>query len=415
GKAEQKARRVIRQALSQNPGAVVLITGCYAQMDQQELSSLDPRAVIIPGERKSTLLELPGWLQENWQGHGDLLDAILEWRNTAMAIPALRSDPFAYNPVNFIRHSRPSIKIEDGCNNRCSYCRVCLARGPALSLPATDLLSRVKMLEAAGKAEVVLTGVNLSQYRDGELDFSGLLDFLLKNTDVIQFRISSYEPDRVDDSFLKVFSNQRVQPHVHLSIQSGSDEVLRRMARPYTAQKLRSAAAALRSVRDDPFMAADIITGFPGETEAEFAKTLALCTELDLAWIHAFPFSPRPGTSAYSMRPQIPQRLAGERVDKLMAIAEEGKRRYASRWFGKTCDLILEHGSDEDGFDLLPTDERYPCDAPVRFGTTANYLKAEIHGVPATYGDGTMIRVRIRMPGTDSRHDVIADFVAEDY
>lgn len=429
GKAEQKARRIIRQVLSQNPGATVLVTGCYAQMAQKELEALSPRTVVVPGEYKAALLGLPEWLHENWQGHGDLPDALLQWRVATLTGKGAAADPFAYNPDNFMQHSRPSVKIEDGCNNRCSYCRVCLARGPARSLSAAELLERVRMLEAGGKREVVLTGVNLSQYRDGEFDFAGLLGFLIGNTDLIRFRISSYEPDGIGDEFLEVFANRRVQPHVHLSIQSGSDTVLGRMGRLYSSQGLTSAVAALRAAREDPFIAADIITGFPGETESEFAETEVLCRELDLAWIHAFPFSPRPGTRAFSMRPQIPQRIAGERVNRLMSIAADGKRRYAARWIGSTCDLILERGAGGDVMESESEDGEIragsdfsvdypfqghlslPGDPNLRCGTTSNYLKAAIAGVPRGYGDGDMVRVKLISSGADCRHDVCAEFL----
>ncbi|HCO48896.1 MAG TPA: tRNA (N(6)-L-threonylcarbamoyladenosine(37)-C(2))-methylthiotransferase MtaB, partial [Spirochaetaceae bacterium] len=200
--------------------------------------------------------------------------------------------------------------MEDGCDNRCAYCRVCLARGPAVSLPADRVLERVRELEEAGKAEVVLTGINLAHYRDGALRFPGLLARLIEGTKSIRFRISSYEPEFIDQAFLSAFAHPRVQPHVHLSVQSGSDTVLRRMARPYTAARVAEAVAALRATRDDPFLAADIIAGFPGETDAEFEETFVFCRDMDFAWIHAFPFSARPGTKAFDMRPKVPERVA---------------------------------------------------------------------------------------------------------
>ena len=408
GKAEQKARHAIRQALAQNPETTVIVTGCYAQMAKDELEAISPRTVVVPGEKKSALLELPEWLHDNWQEHGDLLDAVLQWRDTILST-AGSIDPFAFNPDNFIQHSRPSLKIEDGCNNRCAYCRVCLARGPARSLSAVELLRRVQLMEAHGKHEVVLTGVNLAQYLDrndailplDRIRFPDLLVFLISNTNSIHFRISSYEPDCIDETFLKVFSNPRVQPHIHVSIQSGSDTVLERMARRYTAQDVRNAVASLRQARRDPFVAADIITGFPGETEDEFAQTEALCSELDLAWIHAFPFSSRPGTKAFDMRPQIPQRVAGERVMRLTSLALEGKKRYAERWLDSVVDVILERESDEQDVG----------DPNLRFGTTANYLKAAILDVPPSLKDGEMIRVRLIVPGTGHKSDVLARYV----
>ncbi|HOV94312.1 MAG TPA: tRNA (N(6)-L-threonylcarbamoyladenosine(37)-C(2))-methylthiotransferase MtaB [Spirochaetales bacterium] len=437
GKAEQKARHAIRQALSQNPETTVIVTGCYAQMAKAELEAISPRTVVVPGEKKSALLGLPEWLHDNWQEHGDLLDAVLQWRDSVLSTAegAGGIDPFAFNPDNFVTHSRPSLKIEDGCNNRCTYCRVCLARGPARSLSATELLRRVQLLEAHGKHEVVLTGVNLAQYLDrndsnnailpqDRTKFPDLLSFLIGNTNSIRFRISSYEPDCIDDAFLATFSNPRVQPHIHLSVQSGSDTVLERMARRYTAQEVRNVVASLRQAKRDPFIAADIITGFPGETEEEFALTEALCTELDLAWIHAFPFSPRPGTKAFDMRPQIPQRVAGERVERLTAIAVEGKKRYAERWLGSVVDAILERESDEHNADEQLVDDGLPeessanrhiptdaSQARLRFGTTANYLKAAILDVPPYLKDGELVRTRLIAPGTGHKSEVLARYV----
>lgn len=261
-----------------------------------------------------------------------------------------------------------------------------------MSLASDEVLARVRALEASGKAEVVLTGVNLSQYRDPEgagMGFAGLLAHLHAGTDHIAFRVSSYEPDRIDASFLAAFALPRVRPHVHLALQSGSSAVLSRMARPYTADRAREAVLALRSARSDPFIGVDLIAGFPGETDAEFAETLSFCRELDFAWIHAFPFSPRPGTAAWEMRPHIPERVAGERVAALAALARSGKAAFASRRAGSAVELVLEHGN-EPGADGDPS---------LRFGTSADYLKLAVRGVPATLKAGDRILARIDPPG----------------
>jgi threonylcarbamoyladenosine tRNA methylthiotransferase MtaB len=403
-KAEQKARRVMRQALAANPDAVVLVTGCYAQMDPEGLALVQPRTIVVPGEEKAALLSLAAWLQENWQGHGDLLNAVAEWRQTLepAAGGLSRPDPFAYHPLTFAFHSRPSLKIQDGCDNRCAYCRVCLARGPSVSLPAERLLERVRELERSGKAEVVLTGINLAQYRDGALRFPGLLSYLTANTERIRFRISSWEPEHVDADFLEAFAHPRVQPHVHLSVQSGSSAVLRRMARPYTAERVLEAIAALRAAKADPFIASDLIAGFPGETDAEFAETLDFCARADFAWIHAFPFSARPGTRAWDMRPRVPERVAGERVAALSAIARAGKARYIARWIGAPIELVLERGEAGDDADEVESgtarvpEKPHPADGKrdgLSVGTTANYLKAGIDGAPETFGAGDIVTV----------------------
>ncbi len=394
-KAEQKARRLIRQALASDEGCVVLVTGCYAQMDGASLTALDPRSVVVPGDEKQTILSLATWLADSWQGHGELLESVLEWRQVQISghsdVTAARTaDRFVYRPETFTYHSRPSLKIQDGCDNRCSYCRVCLARGASVSIEPGEALRRVRILEAAGRSEVVLTGVNLSQYRgrdgDREFRFGSFLSWILENTESIAFRISSFEPDRVDEAFLAAFAHERVRPHVHLALQSGSDTVLRRMRRVYDSAKILDAVGKMRSVKDDPFIAADIIAGFPGETDEEFLRTLEVCRECDLAWIHAFPFSARPGTPAFDMKPAIPERVAGERVRALTELAEARHAAYVGRWTGRTVEAVLE-GIDGGTGPGIPSGRR--------IGTSANYLKLAIKDLPDGLPPGSSLSVRI--------------------
>jgi len=367
GKAEQKARRSIRAALAagpRSPGreAVVVVTGCYAQVEAEAIEALGERVVAVRGEDKALLHGLAAFLADEWQGHGDLLDAVRDWRAAAAsraAAPgaggasavgdavtvsdnAARDGRFAFSPGAFAFHSRPSLKIQDGCNNRCSYCRVCIARGPSVSLEPAIVLERLRALEDSGAAEAVLTGVNLSQYRSGGLGFAGLLGYLLSGTSRIAIRLSSFEPDRVDGAFLEVFGERRVRPHLHLPIQSGSDPVLARMGRRYTASQVLAACEDLRRVKGDPFLAADLIAGFPGETEADFEATLSTAAGAGLAWIHAFPFSARPGTAAWDMKLRVPERVAGERVAALTALAERGREAYLARWMGREVEAVLE-------------------------------------------------------------------------
>lgn len=383
-KAEQKARRIARAAFAANPGAVVLLTGCYAQMEAGALEALHERTVVVPGGDKDSLLSLGAWLGDNWQGHGDLAAAIREWR---ALLGGRCADRFAFRPEHFAFHSRPSLKIQDGCDNRCTYCRVCLARGPSTSLSAREVLARSRELEAAGKAEIVLTGVNLSQYRDGELRFAGLLRLLEEGTSRVAFRISSFEPDGVDDDFLEIFAHPRVRPHVHLPIQSGADAVLARMGRRYRRDRVLAAVEALRRVKDDPFIACDMIAGFPGETEADFAQTLMLARECGFAWIHAFPFSARPGTAAWAMRPRIPERVAGERVEALTTLAAEGRAAYARRWEGRELEMVIEEGGESASIEG-------GIERSFR-GTSENYLRVSLRGTLPGIGPGMAVRCRM--------------------
>ncbi|HEY9054635.1 MAG TPA: tRNA (N(6)-L-threonylcarbamoyladenosine(37)-C(2))-methylthiotransferase MtaB [Rectinemataceae bacterium] len=410
GKAEQKARRSMRQAAAQNPVSVVLVTGCYAQMDPEGLSLVSPRTIVVPGDEKTSLLRLADWLSDNWQGHGDLYDAVLEWE-VARRSPggAGESDPFAFHPRSFVYHSRPSLKVQDGCNNRCAYCRVCIARGLSRSLDPRIALARAIELEASGGREAVLTGVNLSQYRWGEMRFPGLLEFLIANTDSLRFRISSWEPDQVDEAFLRAFSLPRIQPHLHLSLQSGCDAELRRMGRPYTAAAVAKAVQSLRDAKDDPFLAADIISGFPDQTDTEHAQTMELLHSLDLAWIHAFPFSARPGTRAFDMKPKVPERLAGERVADLCALAETGRASYISRWMGRRVPAILEKSSNRLSGDEVSTSGR--GSQGIRHAVSANYLKLGILGVPEDRAPGSEVMALIQ--GSSGRDGVDESLDAE--
>jgi threonylcarbamoyladenosine tRNA methylthiotransferase MtaB len=399
-KAEQKARRSIRAALAAGPRATVLVTGCYAQVDAAALEALDCRVVVVPGEEKGGLHQLPGWLEEHWQGHGELAEALREWR--AGRDPDGEVDRFSFSPESFAFHSRPSLKVQDGCGNRCTYCRVCIARGPSASLPAALALERLRGLEALGAAEAVLTGVNLSQYRSEGRDFAGLLAFLLAGTSKITLRLSSYEPDRLDEPFLEVFSEPRVRPHVHLSVQSGSDAVLARMGRRYDGRRVLEACEALRRVRGDPFIGADLIAGFPGETDADAGETLALAEAAGFAWIHAFPFSARPGTAAFAMKPRVPERTAGERVDALCALAERGRRAYVGRWLGREVEAVLEGHVGDGGR---------------RRATSGNYLRLELRGEDAGPGSagsaiegrrGASVRCRVETAADSGEADAVA-------
>jgi threonylcarbamoyladenosine tRNA methylthiotransferase MtaB len=421
GKAEQKARRAIRSALSANPGTVVIVTGCYAQVEAAALKELDPRVVVVSGDDKSVLHGLAAYLGEEWQGHGDLLEAVREWRLAASAHGSgagSASDRFAFSPESFAFHSRPSLKIQDGCDNHCSYCRVCIARGHSVSLEPERVLERLRGLEEAGAAEAVLTGINLSQYRSGGLDLSGLLAFLLARSSRIALRLGSIEPDRVDGAFLEVFAEPRIRPHLHLPVQSGSDAVLARMGRRYKAKAVLAACEAARKAKDDPFIAADLITGFPGEGEEDYAATLGLAGAAGFAWIHAFPFSARPGTAAWAMKPKVAERVAGERVAGLTRLAEAGRAAYVGRWLGREVEAVLEGGSEEaEDREGAEGGEESPAKPPVlglRRAMSANYLRLGLDdpalggGGPegAGFHRGQALRCRINsataLPGLDA-------------
>ena len=357
-KADQKARRVIRKALRDNPDACVIVTGCYAQLDAGEIKALqaassagagapdDKRLFVLrtdkcgAGKAKSSLLKLPDYLAGSGFPYGNSLSDILgSWAESAEG-----DSPLSFKPQEFTFHSRAYLKIQDGCDNTCVYCRVRLARGSSVSLPAAEALEELRSFEAAGCAEIMITGVNITQYRHESFDLAGLVQFLLKGTQTITLRLSSLEPEGIDERLATVLAHPRIRPHFHLSVQSGSDAVLKKMGRVYSAREAAERAALLRSVKHNPFLACDIITGFPGETQADFAQTLALCEKIGFAWIHAFPYSKRPGTAAYSLGNPVCEHDITQRVEALTALALKGRRDYTQTWLGKELSAVVEKG-----------------------------------------------------------------------
>ena len=358
-KADQKTRMLIRKALRRNPDSCVIVTGCYAKLDPGELEALEAecapenrgaatglRRLFVPrggeegaGAAKSALLELPGYIREAAPSGNDLPGIIEGWMSRQDGRGA---DPFVFRPEEFIFHSRGYLKVQDGCDNRCTYCRVRLARGPAVSLPAELALARLRSLEEKGCAEVVIAGVNIAQYRHSGLDLARLLEHLLEGSETIALRLSSLEPEGINERLASVLAHPRIRPHFHLSVQSGSDDVLRRMGRAYDLRAVKEAAALLRTAKDNPFLACDIIAGFPGETENDFDLTLALCEEIGFAWIHSFPYSPRPGTPAFSLGNHVREPEVKRRADILTKLAWQGRRDYARAWLGRELLAVVE-------------------------------------------------------------------------
>jgi threonylcarbamoyladenosine tRNA methylthiotransferase MtaB len=238
-KAEQKARRIIRKILKESPEACVIVTGCYAQVAPEAVAELADSGrgepvhqrllFVIPGDRKSSLLDLPKFIAAPERSAQTPALILEKWmRNLGVFSP---QDRFRFNPEVFSGHSRAFLKIQDGCDNRCSYCRVTLARGASISLEAAEVLSRLRVLEAAGFGEAVLTGINICQYQDGAMGLRGLLEYLLRETDTIALRVSSVEPEYITRDLVEVLGNPRIRPHFHLAIQSGSPHILQKMRR----------------------------------------------------------------------------------------------------------------------------------------------------------------------------------------
>ncbi|MDC7224338.1 MAG: tRNA (N(6)-L-threonylcarbamoyladenosine(37)-C(2))-methylthiotransferase MtaB [Spirochaetales bacterium] len=342
-KSEQKARGIIRRLNRDFPRAVVIVTGCYAQMEEALIDSLGHNVFAVPLREKDLIQDFALYLMNRPEEEGEeLLEDTKNWFRDNGRLDDRAEARFRFVPDDFTFHTRAFLKIQDGCDNSCAYCRVTLARGASVSLEWNEVIKRVRTLEEKGFAEVTLTGVNIDSYRSDKKDLAALLALLLEKTDSIRLRLSSLDPDTFTPELARVVSHERVCPYFHLSVQSGSDRVLREMDRSYGAQEVIRAVELLRQTKENPFISADIIVGFPGETEENFEETLTLMKTARFARAHVFPYSPRPGTAAFDRDDAVQESVITERTAQLRDVMARSQNNYARSWEGKELHVIWE-------------------------------------------------------------------------
>ena len=377
-KAEQKARRIIRLLLSKYQNSIILVTGCYAQLRSAEINGIDSRVLALGGQIKSRIGNIPDLLNkslENWnplEFKKILNDNLI---NIKINKIGFAEDSFKLSTSSFLAHSRASLKIQDGCNNKCSYCAIHIARGYSVSIDVETAIQRVKEIEKNNIPEIVITTVNIAQYRsnyNGEMyNFTKLLKKLLEVTTFVRFRISSLYPEIIDDEFCEVIKNERIQPHFHISVQSGSNKILKLMNRYYDSKQIVESCNRLRESKANPFIACDIITGFPGETDSDFEETLQLCKKCDFTWVHAFPFSERPGTEAVKLPDKVPQSISGKRAKILNDISVQNKIKYINNFINKELFAVLE--TSRNPVILNPENKKM-----IYHAVTENFIHCEI-------------------------------------
>ena len=373
-KAEQKARREIRLFSKSAP---VLVTGCYAQVNPAEIEGLAGNVVVFPLMRKPELLGLAQFMD-----NGNSTDILTTIREFAKERRQGFGSLFDFAPSEFSYHSRSYLKIQDGCDNNCGFCRVHIARGPSDSLDSDIVVKRALEIEKKGYHEIVLTGVNLTMYDHTGKGLGGLLQKLLKEIGPdMRFRLSSLEPDHIDDLLLEQLQDHRMQPYFHIPIQSAADKVIKRINRKYDSSHLEYVITQLRRIKDDPFLACDIITGLPGEGPDEFEITRSFLERHGFALMHVFPFSPRPDTALADARDRAPESVRDERALILRNLSARLNRTYVERQVGKEAELILEGRRIGKWH-----------------GITGNYLKVDVSGAPDTASVGDLLKVKIVSP-----------------
>ena len=353
GQADRKSRNALRRATQPATGGLahanptpagapatgrdrrglrplVVATGCYITAQGGVACDLPGVDYAVDNDRKSQIFDLVA-------AHlaGEVVDPA-----------ALPADPFGYCPGPQPLHTRATIKIQDGCDNFCTFCIIPAVRGRARSRPAPAILQEARRLLAAGHHELVLSGVNIGRYDWCGWSFSRLLQELLELPGEYRIRVSSLEPDPLDERFLELTAHDKLCPHLHLCLQSGSDRVLLRMRREYDVDRYLDLIARIRATWErrgvPPHFSTDVLVGFPGETDADFARTLAVCEGVDFGHIHTFRYSPRAGTRAARLPDAVPEPVKAQRSAAVRELAAAGHRRLAQRFRGREQLVLVE-------------------------------------------------------------------------
>lgn len=358
--AERKSRQAVERVLKLNSDAIIVVTGCYAQVKPEEIKKLRNVAVVVGNRDRKRIV--------------DMVEEYIHTREYRESVTDL-----THNAVfedmdieSYTGRTRVQLKIQDGCNNFCSYCIIPYARGRICSKPIDKVIDQVRRMKAQGVKEIVLTGIHIASYgkdmTDTDYTLTDLIEQIHRETcsDGIRIRLGSLDPSFITEDFaLRLSRLPNVCAQFHLSLQSGSDTVLKRMNRHYTQEEFLNGVALLRKYFNAPALTADVIVGFPGETEEEFNETLELAVKVGFAKIHIFPYSRREGTVAAKMKDQIPHSVAYER-EKLLSIEEQRMRRdYIASHEGKLVNVLVEEIKELDG-------QLFAC------GYTPEYIYARI-------------------------------------
>lgn len=344
--ADRKSRQMLHQAKKRNPNATVVATGCYVQMAGEEVLKDTGVDLVIGNNRKKDLVNILDQYFNN-PDH-QVLDNYIDINHI---------NEFEEMELHTITdHTRAYIKIQDGCNQFCSYCAIPFARGRVRSRNLDSIVNEIKKMADLGYKEVVLTGIHISSYGTDFKDQKiGLLDVILavhRIQGIERIRLSSIEPRVITDEFARAIGGlPKVCPHFHLSLQSGCDETLKRMNRRYNTREFLAITRRLRENFENPSLCTDIIVGFPGETEEEFETTRAFLDQVHFAEMHVFKYSVRGGTRAAKMPNQVPSELKNSRSDCLLDLENKMRHEYYESFYGKTREVLFEEAMRLKGTD----------------------------------------------------------------
>ncbi|MFO7617386.1 MAG: tRNA (N(6)-L-threonylcarbamoyladenosine(37)-C(2))-methylthiotransferase MtaB [Bacteroidales bacterium] len=335
GSADRKTRQAVHRAVKVSPGGFIVAMGCLAQLKPKEIASW-PGVDLVLGTHEK--FNLPAHLKD-----------ITKKSQTEIHSCGLDENERFFPAHSVAERTRAFLKVQDGCDYPCSYCTIPAARGPSRNPWADLILEQARELASKGLKEVVLTGVNIGDFgkSTGE-SFPDLVRALDQVEGILRFRISSIEPNLLPDELIEfVAGSRRFAPHFHIPLQAGSDKILRLMRRRYNRTTFESRVLKIKEIMPDTSIGADIITGFPGETDEDFSEACAFVLGLPLSYLHVFTFSERDGTPAASMPGQVPHRIREERSHRLHEIGEEIKNRFYSSQLGQDRPVIFEQTNAE--------------------------------------------------------------------
>ncbi|WP_281613950.1 tRNA (N(6)-L-threonylcarbamoyladenosine(37)-C(2))-methylthiotransferase MtaB [Flammeovirga sp. SubArs3] len=356
--ADKKCQKIVREAKKIAPNSYVAIIGCYAQLKPKEISELEGVDAVLGAAEKFRLLEL--------------LDGFVKTEEPQVLATEIKETKEFVSGYSMNDRTRTFLKVQDGCNYKCSFCTIPLARGKSRSATIADIIQNAKEIAATDTKEVVLTGVNIGDFGiiDGRRQ-ERLID-LLKELDKVEgierFRISSIEPNLLDEEIIGFCSeSDKFVPHFHIPLQSGSDKMLELMRRRYRTDLYKSRITEIKSQMPDACIGVDVIIGFPGETEEDFLDTYNFLNELDVAYLHVFTYSERPNTDAVHMGGVVPKAERTKRSKMLRILSDKKKRAFYESQLGTTRTVLFEHDIEEGKM----------------FGFTENYVRVEAKYDPA--------------------------------
>ncbi len=371
-RADSSCRNLIRRAVRNNPNGRIVVVGCYVEAQPELISSMEGVDLVIDNKHKENI----GRILRN--KFPELFDGQPE-------------KGCSDNIADFFGHNRAWIKVSDGCNQTCSYCLVTKVRGDLVNRPATDIIDEINSLVTNGYREVVLTGVNIGHYRDSQADpsvkdLAGLCRSILSSTEIDRIRISSIEPQTISGELINVYAeaNGRICHHFHVPLQSGSPRILRRMHRPYTPEQFLKRLKAIKDAVPNTNIGADVIVGFPGESDEDFAMTRQVVETGLIDYLHVFSYSDRKGTVAAEMPEKINPEVIKERNAVLSRVSNRLLERAHRLQIGKVLDVISEHKPNEFG---------------AFSGVSGNYVRVKLPGHTDRGKD--IVKVKVTVANSD--------------